>query len=90
MTPQDKQFLIECLAKDMAEMLVDDFGWDIHKALSVLYNSKTFAKIEDEATGLYYQGSVYVYNFLLEELKETSNIDDILKAAEDPKKFTHK
>jgi hypothetical protein len=49
-------------------MLIDDYGWDIAKALDVLYNSKTYAKLNDPKCGLYYEGAVYVYQFLKSEL----------------------
>ena len=39
-------------------------------ALNKLYKSNTFAKIEDPQTGLYYQGAVYVFDFLKEEFSK--------------------
>jgi hypothetical protein len=68
MTNDDIQFLIECLSTELAMMLIDDYGWDIAKALDVLYNSKTYAKLNDPKCGLYYEGAVYVYQFLKSEL----------------------
>ena len=62
------QYLIEQLVHDMAMMLMSDFGYDMQEAINAIYQSKTFSKIEDPDTGLYYQGSVYVYSFLKEEL----------------------
>jgi hypothetical protein len=68
MTDNDMQFLIECLSTELAMMLIDDYGWDITKSLDVLYNSKTYAKLNDPKCGLYYEGAVYVYQFLKNEL----------------------
>lgn len=65
---QDKQFLVECLTTDLATMLIEDYGYTMDEALDLLYTSKTFEKIERESTGLYYQGSVYVMQHLLEEM----------------------
>lgn len=65
---QDKQFLIECLTNDLATMLIEDYGYTMEDALDTLYRSKTYEKIERESTGLYYQGSVYVMEHLMEEL----------------------
>lgn len=65
---QDKQFLVECLTTDLATMLIEDHGYTMEDALDVLYKSKTYEKIERESTGLYYQGSVYVMDHLMEEL----------------------
>ena len=67
----DKQFLIECLAKDLIEILMEERGYSMEKAMDVLYKSHTFEKIENEKTGLYYQSPVYVMGFLNDEL----NID---------------
>lgn len=66
---KDKQFLIECLAKDLIDMLMEDYQWDMQKCIDVLYSSETFAKLEDERTRLYYQGAVYVYEYLKNELE---------------------
>lgn len=65
---KDKQFLVECLTTDLATMLIEDYGYTMDEALDLLYTSKTFEKIERESTGLYYQGSVYVMQHLLEEM----------------------
>lgn len=65
---QDKQFLVECLTTDLATMLIEDYGYTMEEALDTLYRSKTYEKIERESTGLYYQGSVYVMEHLMEEL----------------------
>ena len=55
---QDIQFQIECLAAELAEMLMAEYGWNIHRALDELYSSNTFAKLNDPECGLYYQGAV--------------------------------
>lgn len=44
---QDIQFQIECLAAELAEMLMAEYGWDIRRALDELYASTTFAKLND-------------------------------------------
>lgn len=36
--------------------------------MDVLYNSDTFARLEDKNTGLYYQSPGYVYSYLNQEL----------------------
>jgi hypothetical protein len=68
MKKAEKQFMIECLAKELIEMLMKEYGWDIEKSMDVLYSSEIFAKLEDERAGLYYQGAVYVYDFLKQEI----------------------
>lgn len=52
---------------------MDEFGWDIRRALDELYGSQTFAKLNDPKCGLYFQGSVYVFQFLKNEI-ETGKI----------------
>lgn len=66
---EDKQFMIECLTKDLAIMLMEDYGYDAWQALNVIYNSHTYQKLENERTGLYYQSPIYVYDFLNHEMK---------------------
>ena len=39
------------------------------EAIDVLYTSETFERLQDDATGLYYQSPGYIYSFLQNELK---------------------
>ncbi len=66
---QDIQFQIECLATELVEMLMAEYGWDIRRALDELYTSQTFAKLNDPQCGLYYQGAVYIFQFLKSEIE---------------------
>lgn len=70
---QDIQFQIECLAAELAEMLMTEYSWDIQRALDELYASATFSKLNDLECGLYYQGAVYIFQFLKSEI-ETGKI----------------
>lgn len=63
----NQEFLIEYLLKDLAEYLVEEEGIDIPTALQFIYNSETYSKLMDPETGLYFQSSGYVYEFLKEE-----------------------
>ena len=67
---KEKQFLVESLGKELIEMLMSDYGWNLQKSMDVLYSSETFAKLEDERSGLYYQGAIYVYSFLNQEIEK--------------------
>lgn len=67
---KEKQFLVESLGKELIEMLMSDYGWDLQKSMDVLYSSETFTKLEDERSGLYYQGAIYVYSFLKQEIEK--------------------
>lgn len=70
---KDMQLQIEFLAADLTEMLMDEYGWDMPKALDELYNSKTFEKLNDPRCGLYFQGAVYIFSYLKNEI-ETGKI----------------
>lgn len=63
------RFLVECLSNDLTGMLMDTYGWDVQKAMDVLYNSNNYSKLEDPRSGLYYQSSIYVFSFLQEEIE---------------------
>lgn len=67
------QYQVECLTSDLTEMLMSGYGWDMLKALDVLYGSETFARLNDPECALYFQGSVYVFDFLKHEI-ETGKI----------------
>ncbi len=67
MITKDKQFLIECLCNELVPMLMNEYDMDEQAAIEKLYRSRTFSKLEDPDTGLYYQGAVYVFEFLKEE-----------------------
>ena len=67
MTPSEKQFLIEMLCEDLVPMIMEEYHLTDKEAINKLYQSNTFAKIEDPETGLFYQGPVYVFEFLKEE-----------------------
>ncbi len=72
MTPIDQQFLIETLCEDLVPMIMEEYDLTDREALNKLYKSDTFAKLEDPQTGLYYQGAVYVFEFLKEEFAQSS------------------
>ena len=63
------QYLVEGITKDIVAYLMQDNGYKLPTALKEFYNSETFAKLSDEATGLYIESSAYVYEILKEELK---------------------
>lgn len=64
----DAEYQIECTTRDLAEYLVNDFSFDLKQALRVVYNSKTYGKLCDIRTGLYFQSPLYVYDFLKNEI----------------------
>lgn len=63
----------EGLVKDITLLLINECKMEMEEALDTLYNSETYAKLNDSATGLYYQSPRYVFSFLLSEI-ETGKI----------------
>lgn len=63
------KYLKEGLASDLVQFLMKDYEIDLQTALSTLYESDTYSKISDPSTGLYFQGSRYVYTYLQNELQ---------------------
>ncbi len=73
MKDRDISIEVEFLATDLTLMVMEEYGWDMLKALDVVYSSDTFAKVCDPECLLYYQGPVYVFSFLKSEI-ETGKI----------------
>lgn len=63
------QFQIECLTAELVEMLMEEYGWDIKRSFGELYNSQFYEKLNDPQCGLYYEGSVYLFQFLKNEIE---------------------
>ncbi|MDO4181766.1 MAG: hypothetical protein Q4D36_10820, partial [Bacteroidales bacterium] len=72
-------FQIECLSKDLVEMLMEEFHLTMEEAMDVLYNSQTYAKVENKRTGLFYQSAVYVMDMLQEELKKNAELSSFIR-----------
>lgn len=68
MTENNVKYLTEAMSAEIAELLTKDFEMNIPEALDTLYNSDTYAKLSNPATGLYFQSTLYVYSFLKNEL----------------------
>ena len=66
---EDIQFQIECLSTELVEMLMQKYGWDMKKALDELYSSETYKRLCNPACGLYYEGAVYVFSYLENEME---------------------
>lgn len=58
----------EDLTIEIIRILMDEWQYDMTEAMSVFYNSDTFERLCNPATGLYYQSAGYVYDFLKKEL----------------------
>ena len=58
----------EDMYADLIQILMEEYGYTLEKAMDTLYNSETFARLQSAETGLYYQSPGYVYSFLANEL----------------------
>lgn len=61
--------MIDCIERDVATLLVERDHMTIHQALDTLYLSETYQKLQNPASGLYFQSPVYVYSCLISEIK---------------------
>ena len=64
----DFDYMLECNARDIALMLMEDENISIEEALRLLYASKTYENLKRKNTGLYFQSPGYVYEYLRREL----------------------
>ena len=62
------EHLQEALTVELTQMLMENWGYSMQEALTVLYNSDTFERLSDPATGLYFQSAGCIYDYLQNEL----------------------
>ena len=60
------EILIEGITQDIIKFLIEDRDLDIESAMNIFYNSWIFEKLYDIETGLYLEGSAYVYEVMLD------------------------
>lgn len=61
------QQLIEYAIQDVIAYIVDDTGIEFDYAMSQFFQSEVFDKLQDESTGLYLEGSGYIYDLYKNE-----------------------
>ena len=61
------QFQGKITIQDLVAMLTDRMGFSIQDAMRVVYHSDFHTKLLDIETGLYLEGSEYLYQLLSEE-----------------------
>ena len=59
--------LAEAVTQDIIRFIMEDNEIELDAAMDLFYNSVTFEKLHDYETGLYLEGSAYVYEFYKEE-----------------------
>jgi len=65
----DFNYMVECTARDVAELLVERRGVSVAEALDTLYNSQTYEAMLNPQSTLYFQSPRYVYSCLETEIK---------------------
>lgn len=69
MTAQvQRDFLVSHIVDRLTEFLVIDHDMEITDALKIVYQSKTYQRLQDEDGGLYSQSPSYIYELLQREL----------------------
>ena len=66
---KDKQ-LMEMITQDIIAKFSQDTGRSIEDAMVIFYNSDFFEKLYDSETGLYLEGSDYLYGIFSGEIKQ--------------------
>ena len=64
-------FMVETMTRELIARLMEERSLSMREAMDIVYNSKTYAALNNLNTGLYFQSPAYVYDVLAEEL-ETS------------------
>lgn len=72
MTNQQQE-MIEYTAQEVIAYLMEDEGLAMEQAMERFFMSKTFEKLSDVETGLYMEGSSYVYELLTRELENAQS-----------------
>ena len=62
-------FMVETLTRELIARLMEERSFSMREAMDIVYNSKTYAALNNLNTGLYFQSPAYVYDVLEEEIK---------------------
>ena len=66
MTDQQQE-MIEYMIQEVIRYLIEDNGISMEQAMEKFYMSEVFSKLNDIETGLYLEGSAYIYEMLKQE-----------------------
>lgn len=61
-------FMVETLTRELIARLMEERSLSMREAMDIVYNSKTYAALNNLNTGLYFQSPAYVYDVLEEEI----------------------
>lgn len=68
MTNQQQE-MIEYTTQEVIGYLIEDHAFSMERAMELFFMSGTFEKLSDVETGLYQEGSAYIYELLKREMK---------------------
>lgn len=68
MTNQQQE-MIEYTTQEVVRYLIEDNGISMEQAMERFYMSEVFEKLNDIETGLYLDGSAYIYEMLKREFR---------------------
>lgn len=66
----DFQYMVECTTRDLINILVERDGYDMQKAVDLVYTSNTYRLLKNIDSGLYFQSPHYVYGLLKNEIQQ--------------------
>lgn len=69
MTNQQQE-MIEYTTQEVVRYLIEDNGISMELAMEQFYMSEVFEKLHDIETGLYLDGSAYIYEMLKREMQK--------------------
>jgi hypothetical protein len=67
-TQTEREFMIDSIIADLTTYLMQDYNMSVEKALSTIYNSEYYDRLNNINTGLYYESSPYNYHYLKHEI----------------------
>jgi hypothetical protein len=65
--------LIEAATQDIIGFIMQDRNIELEQAMDLFYNSDLYEKLYDEETGLYLEGSAYIYELLKDMLNYSTS-----------------
>ena len=69
LNPEQIQTMKEELTVELADWLMETYNYSPQEALDALYTSETFDRLQDTASGFYFQSAGYVSSFLKNEIE---------------------
>jgi hypothetical protein len=66
---------MEAVTQEIVAFLMTDNSLKLETAMNIFYNSALFDRVHDSGTGLYLEGSAYVYELLKDELTISASVE---------------